>query len=91
MIIIGKTSDGFVVTATNSEMANLIGYYYDSAESKVGSMKTGDVINIHAMYKQLYALSGARKKITEAQKSLREMADSLERVAPVIPLCVTKD
>lgn len=90
MKIIGNTKDGFILTATSREVAHLIGYYYENSDSKVSNMKSGDEVNVSAMFQQLYSFERVRRQATEIQKQLRDMATSLDKVAPIVPAVETK-
>jgi hypothetical protein len=84
--IIGKTEDGYILDASNNEVANLIGYHSDyhmRAETKK-TISVGDNIQISVMYQQLYNLKNNEPKLKDTVKMLRGLADSLEPVCPII-------
>lgn len=85
MKIIAKTNAGFLLEADKNEVANLIGYYYADSDSKVERMEIGQVIAVAAMYKHLYALHHAKRKLAQMQKDLIEAANTLGTVEPLIP------
>ncbi len=85
MTIIGKTTNGFIITAGSDEIANLIGFHYASSKSGVESMKVGAEIKVSAMYQQLYTLNYQKRKLADAQKTLRQTADLLTPVIPIMP------
>lgn len=87
MKIIGSKKDGFILEASETEVANLVGYYseYEMARSKdVKELKVGDDIKVHEMYRRLYVLSRRRGEIKTAQKMLRDAASELELVDPIL-------
>lgn len=87
MKIIGVTTNGFILESSRDEVANLLGFYSGYSEkAKVGELKSGAYIKVAEMYSQLYQLAGAKKKIVEAQKQLREVADRLDPLVPIIPV-----
>ncbi len=87
MRVIGKTDGGMILEATNSEIANLIGYYSDySKTAKVHELKPGSEIKVGAMFMQLYQLQGKQGELKKLQDALREAADKLTPVIPVIPV-----
>lgn len=83
MKVIGKSKGGYILEASDNEIANLIGYYsqYDSDYRKP---ECGDTIQISSMYQQLYNLKNNQPKLKDTVKMLRGLADSLEPVCPLI-------
>jgi hypothetical protein len=83
MKVIGKSESGYILEASNEEVANLTGYYstYDKDYKRPNC---GDNIQINSMYKQLYNLKNNEPKLKDTVKILRGLADSLEPVCPVI-------
>jgi hypothetical protein len=81
--IIGKSESGYILEASNDEVANLVGYYsiYDKDYKRPNC---GDNIQISSMYKQLYNLKNNEPKLKDTVKILRGLADSLEPVCPLI-------
>lgn len=84
--IIGTTQEGYILSASLEEIANLLGFYsaYDD-KAKVRDLKSGTEIKISGLYQHLYALSSMKKKLGEAQSALRECADRITPVVPVVP------
>lgn len=82
MKVIGKSKDGFILQATETEVANLIGYY--SERSDGFKVKPGDEINVHDMFQTLYQMDSHAKEIELIQRKLREIADNLEPVVPIL-------
>lgn len=57
MKIIGETAEGFLLSATQNEVANLEGHYcYASAQSLLQAPKCGHEINLHKVYSTFYEL-----------------------------------
>lgn len=85
MKIIGTHESGYIIDVPKDEMANLVGYYSHYDEKFRGvELRAGDEVEISNMYRQLYTLSNKKQELTQTVKALRNMADLLEPVAPVI-------
>lgn len=90
MRIIGKnvSNKNYMVEISAKELSNLLGHYseYDSSAQEIihEAEKTGKDINIHGMYIKLRKLADDQLNILKVQKSLREMADNLEVLAPLL-------
>lgn len=84
MKIIGVTEKGYIIDANADEIANLTGYYSEYSEKFNKKLKAGDEIKVDEMYKQLYHLSKKRTELAQTVKTLRNLADLLEPVCPVI-------
>lgn len=85
MKIIGTHEKGFIVDIDKNDMANLIGYrseYDDDFRGK--KLSAGDEVAISGMYHQLYTLENKKQELSQTVLALRNMADLLEPVAPVI-------
>jgi RNA polymerase-interacting CarD/CdnL/TRCF family regulator len=87
MKIIGTTKGGFILEASENELANLTGYYSeyqrrDKAAEK--ELKVGDTIMVSEMYHRLYVIARRRGEIKTAQKMLLDAASELELVDPII-------
>ncbi len=82
MKVIGTAGEGYILSATRDEVANLIGYFsgYD-----VKQLQVGDNIRIGSMYHQLRNLQNKRAELENIQKTLRMTADLLTAVQPLIP------
>lgn len=89
MTIIGKTPSGFIIQATEKEIANLCGYYSATADSKIGTLQAGAEIKVNEMFQQLYKLSFMKQEVMEVQNKLREYANALDRVVPFAPTIET--
>jgi len=83
MKIIGKTENGLLISATETEVANLIGFYYRGADG-CPRLEPGLEIVIGAMYKQLEDLRVNRKQLGGMAGKLRAIADTLELSDPVL-------
>ena len=83
MKIIGKTQDGLLISATANEVANLCGYYYESAQN-CPLLRPGDEIQISAVYRQLYELKRSAGRMAKTAKELRDVARLLELHDPII-------
>lgn len=85
MKIIGESDMGFIISADRDEIANLTGYYSQYNYDKEQQLpKVGDEIRVHEMYRRLYVLAQRRGEIKTAQKMLRDAANELELVDPLI-------
>lgn len=87
MKIIGKTPKGYIVEASESDVANLCGYYFAGA-SGYKRPEIGDTINVDAMYTQLYKSKSYEEDLLKASSSLRAIADSLLPIVPIVNLSV---
>lgn len=85
MKVIAKTRDGYMLEASEDDIAYLIGYNgrYSVSYDK-SKLQIGDKINISAMYGQLYNLKENQPKLKNTVNILRSLADLLEPVCPVI-------
>lgn len=93
MKIIGKTKEGYILEASSTDLANLVGHYYEGDvkrapdQSHYGGntgFKIGDVINVHAMYDQLNFLARERKQCERTALELENLAARLRLVDPMI-------
>lgn len=78
MKIIGETAEGFLLSATKTEVANLCGYYsqYNNA-----NFKPGDELDIMKIYRSFYELSkSASYQINQSANAFRKILESLEAV-----------
>lgn len=78
MKIIGKTGNGYIIDASNDELANLLGYYshysFGGGNERM-TPKIGDEVNVAQMFKHLYELGSAQKEIAATAAKLRTAAD----------------
>lgn len=96
MRIIGKTEKGFLLEATEDEVANLLGYYgsyslpkreyYHSCEK----LRIGDEVNIAAMFKHLYGLASESREIVMTVAKLRAAADLIGTLPNPLTAVVAK-
>ena len=75
MLVIGENKDGYILSISNSEMANLLGSYSEYEDG--GRPKVGEDINISGMYRFLYELSHHKREIEKQRKELLSMAEKL--------------
>lgn len=91
MEIIGKTDKGFILVATEDELANLCGYYGrhygDDSHKRLG---IGSRVDISSMFKQLYYMAQNQDYIKRAQDTLIDAAKRLEPVIPIIDAVVKR-
>jgi hypothetical protein len=89
MKIIGKGSrnknceDTYLLSCTETELANLVGYYYKGDE-KCPKLEVGDEINISEMYQQLYSLKFHEQDVKRIEDNLVSMLNGIRMVEPVI-------
>jgi hypothetical protein len=94
--IIGVTgteySHGYILTATEDEVANLAGHYsgYQFCDKHKRRPQTGDSIEIAAMYRNLQSLANSKPQMEQARKILMAVADGLVLVEPVVEAVVAK-
>lgn len=85
MKIIGKTEEGFMLSATADELAKLLGLPGEySIEDRTKTLVPGKTIKVADLYKRLERLGHLPKEIESAQKALRGIADALEIVEPLL-------
>lgn len=85
MKIIGKTSEnGLLLSATEDEVANLIGYYGKYSEDAQSHLKPGTDIHISEIFKTLYYMSTRKRELEEAAAKLRCCADAITLTCPVV-------
>lgn len=80
-----KRNETFIISATASELANLVGYYSDyqmARESK--SLEVGDEIQVAKMFQQLYDLTSKKRELEDIRGKLVSAAKLLELEAPVV-------
>lgn len=82
MKVIGKTTDGFIIEASEREVSRLIGFY-SGAETGHPKLVVGAEIKVSEMYDQLYALRNNRNTLAKEAEKLRMIAGLLENSDPV--------
>ncbi len=91
MKIIGKNNDdGYFISATKREIANLIGYYniYCCEEKKI-RIDVGMEIHISEMYSQLHSLASAKSDLLACRTNLLTAAKLCDMVSPVLAAALT--
>ena len=82
MKIVAQTNKGWMLESSKEEVNNLIGYYSHNPETAF--LGIGSEIRIAEMFKQLSYLERNRKELQHLAKTLREYADNLEAVRPIL-------
>lgn len=82
MIIIAKTNDGFVIQATEYEMARLLGYY--SASDCRPKLVIGADIQVNAMYEQLYKIRQFGRTIKDIEEKAATLLEAIRIKSPII-------
>lgn len=78
MKIIGETAEGFLLSATRTEIANLSGYYSEYSKVK---FKPGDELEVSKIYKSFYVISKmARHDLTTSINSITSILKALEDI-----------
>ena len=83
MKIIGKTDSGLLLSATETELANLVGFYY-SGSNGCPKFEPGMEIVVHQMYNQLRELKSNEVQLAQVATKLRMVADLLQLNDPVM-------
>jgi len=78
MQIIGKLNDGFILSASEREVAKLIGFQYDN--NTTHSLRIGDDIQISELYHFLYAIAQEGNTMRESVEQIRKYLDKIEKV-----------
>ena len=81
MKIIGKTADGYILEASEEEVTNFVGYY---RHEKRGEYRPGTVIKVSPLFDQLKFLESRTGTLSNIIHLLREYADKLELIDPVV-------
>lgn len=82
MKIIGKTEDGFILSAKGSEISKLISYDY--TYDMYPKLQIGQEINVSEMYAQLYGLKQFDSDNKYAIAKLECMINSLRLTKPIL-------
>ena len=72
MKVIGKAENGYIITASKEEIANLNGLYSEYADGF--KVEIGDEINI----KEMYRIAARAKQIRSMDKELRRVVDCIQ-------------
>lgn len=83
MKIIGKTSSGFLIEATENQIAEAMGYHYAS-QNGCPKIEIGATINVSNEFKRLRDIEANKGKIKEAKKSLQQILESLDKTEPLL-------
>jgi hypothetical protein len=83
MKIIGQQEYGWILTATNEEIANFIGFY-SSYDRNFSRPKIGDEVLVSAVYEQLKGFARAKQQLDKFAAELRNIADALEIKSPLL-------
>lgn len=75
MKIIGKTDDGYILTATKDDIAGIQGYYRTEKRNDIG-----DCIDAYGLFRKYNSVSSAFKQIDQ----LRNAAEILNSAADFI-------
>lgn len=96
MKIIADTGKGYILEATEDELANLMGYssdfhrrnYPEGAEqfrrASGRKLVPGDIIPIKKMYDHLYTMANKEKELMEISAKLKAAADFVDTALPTI-------
>lgn len=95
MKIIGKTKDGYLVETTEREIANALGFSYESEKEFIaatdgarekydhrGSLKIGGEIQIGVSNRYLDSLRSKELSVRTAAKTLHDLADMMALGCP---------
>jgi hypothetical protein len=93
MKIIGKTDEGFLLSATEDELAHLLGFNSSySVEDRTKRLAPGQRIKVADLYKRLEKLGKLPKELADTAKALRGIADAIDAFEPVlVEAASTKD
>lgn len=90
MRVIGTTASGFILTASDSEVAKLLGYAYESAARNRGAIirpkvvSVGDEFNVAGMFSSLDKIADLKGKVEQVRGVLQTVAGALEVAEPLI-------
>jgi len=84
MELIGKSGDGWVLTASNEEVYHLCGYYGSHDGANKVALAVGATVNVNAMYRRLRELGQMKGELARAKKILLDAAAQMDEVNPVI-------
>lgn len=94
MKVVGTAEGGFLVSATEVELANICGAYgahtapWANSASNIrgGTLQPGTVIPVADMYRRLCALAEGERKLKEGAANLRALATMMEANLPSVIL-----
>jgi len=87
MKILGKTGEGYILEASNKELAHLVGFF---SEYEMNYLIVGTEIEINHMYNQLYDLSHMENDLQQIADKLEKYAETLRPLMPLHIECPTK-
>jgi len=82
MKIVAQTNKGWMLESSKEEVNNLIGYYFPGSE--VTSLHIGSEVRVATMFSQLYYLERNKRELKYLAEKLREYANNLEAVRPIL-------
>lgn len=88
MKIIGQSDNTFILEASKTEVANLVGYYHSSTAGVGTYLHVGAEIRVSAMFMRLHHLEQRKGELERMAKQLRAQADLLESVDPIIQAAI---
>ena len=74
----------YFLSATQSELVNLMGYQYSDTRMENLINKAGSIIPISKMFDRLYHLANKEKELIEISAKLKTAADFVDSALPVI-------
>lgn len=74
MKIIGKTDNGFILSASKDEVCNLVGYY-SQYSNNTPKLEVGTELAVAKMFKHLHSLGSEKHGIAAMAAKLRAAAD----------------
>jgi hypothetical protein len=83
MKIIGQTEDGFLISASRDEIANLVGFYFGGADG-CPQIKVGVEIPINKLWTRLYTLQQSEGIIRSLAQNLESFARDIKETQPLI-------
>jgi hypothetical protein len=99
--VIGKSQDGYLIAATEREIANLFGFYWEGEDKYKAALKeqgVGDhyggrdliglTIKPAEAYQQLSWLRSRDREFDDLCKKLRETADAIQNHKPLFDVIV---
>jgi hypothetical protein len=77
MKIIGTTQNGFILESSETELANIAGYF-SKFSGVVEQFKIGSEITVSAVYQKLDALANAKTELKSMEDKLQAIAQELK-------------
>jgi hypothetical protein len=82
MTILATTNNGFLIQASEQEMARLAGYY--SISDCRPKLVIGAEIQVNAMYDQLYKMRYVGRSIKEIEERANNLLETIKIKSPII-------